>query len=198
MRVVQLGLILFFRELYWRIRTGLNFVVKAYVGSFVIGALITARVSRHDYFFSSEWLGGEGGVVTSDVGIYRALMLPAGCLLALCGILAHQVPWRLMAGLQIWTAAVSVSAAWGPVSQLLHHHQKLADDAFWMCELAGEGMSLIAGLGGGWQLSQRGACAGPGALTRTVLATQVRVSASDERASRRSAPVAPVALSTCL
>ena len=210
MRSLQLGLILFSRERYWRLRTRINFCIKAFVGSFVINALITAGVSRRDYFFSPDWMGGEGGQVTSSAAIYRALLLPTGCLSALFDTIAHQVPLRLVVLLQlINTAAVvgsrchllliscawlqrlsggtqrtsqpfasapgrhapplvpQVYASWGPVSLLLHAHQKLTDDAFWMCEMASEAMGAITGFGGPWQPLRRGSCAGSRALTKT-------------------------------
>jgi hypothetical protein len=180
MRAVQLGLILFSRERYWRLRTLTNFVIKGFIGHFVIDALITAGVNRSDYFFSPDWLGGEGGVVTSDAAIYRALMLPTGCVSATYDMLAHLVPWRLVVLLQLWTTAVMVRAAWGPVSLLLQSHQKLADDALALCQMASNGLSTLAGLGtASWQpLPKRSSCAGSHALTRTVLATQVRVPAA--------------------
>ncbi len=108
MRILQLGVILFSRERYWRLRTLFNFTIKAFISSFAINALISAGVNRSDYFFSPDWLGSEGGVVTSDAAIYRALMLPTACHSALYDTIAHQVPWRLVVLLQLLNTAVVV------------------------------------------------------------------------------------------
>jgi hypothetical protein len=66
---------------------------------------------------------------------------------------------------------VQAYTSWGPVSRLLNYHQKLTDDAFWMCEMASEGMNAITGFGGTWQPLNRGTCTGARALTKMVLST---------------------------
>ncbi len=48
-------------------------------------------------------------------------------------VLQHQVPFRFMVPLQVYTAWRLMTASWGPVTKVIRHHAKLKADALWLC-----------------------------------------------------------------